>query len=188
MGWVFNHFKHLDQNDLGHCYCQAKVFRIQNTRIAHTGCVLLCFAVVRAPSVSILRPSFSGMGIPVLKIRRSRDRLIFNMGIPILVRRHLYIETALRFRSRLFIFCRVASVALRKSSWRPFCLGLNVLIRCAVCVPYHAFDMQFKMLITFFVINQCLEIYYILLNEKWYMAIMNMTHSIRAGHSGNDPF
>ena len=34
------------------------------------------------------------MGIPMLKIRRSRDRLIFNMGIPILVRQHLYIETA----------------------------------------------------------------------------------------------
>ena len=32
----------------------------------------------------------------MLKIRRSRDRLIFYMGIPILVRRHLYIETALR--------------------------------------------------------------------------------------------
>ena len=27
-------------------------------------------------------------------IRRSRDHLIFNIGIPILVRRHLYIETA----------------------------------------------------------------------------------------------
>ena len=34
------------------------------------------------------------MGIPMLKIRRSRDRLMFNMGIPILVRRHLYTETA----------------------------------------------------------------------------------------------
>ena len=32
-------------------------------------------------------------GIPVLKIRRSWDRLIFNMGIPILVRRYLYIES-----------------------------------------------------------------------------------------------
>ena len=29
----------------------------------------------------------------MLKIRRSRDRLIFNMGIPILIRWHLYIET-----------------------------------------------------------------------------------------------
>ena len=44
--------------------------------------------------VSISRPSFPGMGIPMLKIRRSWDCLIFNMGIPILARRHLYIETA----------------------------------------------------------------------------------------------
>ena len=32
----------------------------------------------------------------MLKIRRSRDRFIFNMGIPILVKRHVYIETAPR--------------------------------------------------------------------------------------------
>ena len=32
----------------------------------------------------------------MLKIRRSWDRLIFNMGIPILVRRHLYTETTPR--------------------------------------------------------------------------------------------
>ena len=37
------------------------------------------------------------MGIPMLKIRRSRDRLILNMGIPILAR-HLHIEMAPRFR------------------------------------------------------------------------------------------
>ena len=35
------------------------------------------------------RPSFPGMGIPMLKIRRSWDRLIFNMTIHILVRRYL---------------------------------------------------------------------------------------------------
>ena len=34
------------------------------------------------------------MGISMLKIRRSHDRLSLNMGIPILVRQHLYIETA----------------------------------------------------------------------------------------------
>ena len=34
------------------------------------------------------------MGIPMLKIRQLRDHLIFNMGILILVRWHLYIETA----------------------------------------------------------------------------------------------
>ena len=33
-------------------------------------------------------------GIPMLEITRSRNRLIFRIGIPILVRWHLYIETA----------------------------------------------------------------------------------------------
>ena len=44
--------------------------------------------------VSIWRPSFPGMVIPMVKKRQSWARLIFSMGIPILVRRHLYIETA----------------------------------------------------------------------------------------------
>ena len=35
------------------------------------------------------------MGISMLKIRQSCDRLIFNMGIPILVRQHLYVETGM---------------------------------------------------------------------------------------------
>ena len=34
----------------------------------------------------------TGIGIPMLKIRRSRDRLIFNMGIPIPGKDGLYIE------------------------------------------------------------------------------------------------
>ena len=38
------------------------------------------------------------MGILMWKIRRSRDRLIFNMGILILVRQHLYTETPLWFK------------------------------------------------------------------------------------------
>ena len=38
-----------------------------------------------------------GMGIPMLKIRQSQDHFIFNMGIPILVRQHLYIEVGLYF-------------------------------------------------------------------------------------------
>ena len=37
---------------------------------------------------------FRMYGIPMLKIRRSRDRLLIHMGIPIRVRRHLCIETA----------------------------------------------------------------------------------------------
>ena len=35
----------------------------------------------------------TSIGIPMLKIRRSRDRLIFNMGIPIPGKDGLYIET-----------------------------------------------------------------------------------------------
>ena len=37
---------------------------------------------------------FPDMKIPVLKIRRSRDPLVFNLGIPILVKRRLYIDMA----------------------------------------------------------------------------------------------
>ena len=44
--------------------------------------------------VSILRSTFLCMGIPMLKIRRSRDLLIFNMVIPLPVRWYLYIQTA----------------------------------------------------------------------------------------------
>ena len=40
-----------------------------------------------------IKTIFPSMGIPILKIRRSQDRLISNMGIPVLVSRHLYIET-----------------------------------------------------------------------------------------------
>ena len=39
-----------------------------------------------------IKTVFPRYGIPMLKISRSWDRLIFNMGIPILVRRHIYIE------------------------------------------------------------------------------------------------
>ena len=41
-----------------------------------------------------IKTVFPGMGITMLKIRRSQDRLIFNMGILMLVRWHHYIETA----------------------------------------------------------------------------------------------
>ena len=50
--------------------------------------------------VSISRLSFPGMGIPMFKIRRSWYRLILNMGKPILVRRHLFIETAPGVKAR----------------------------------------------------------------------------------------
>ena len=45
------------------------------------------------------RLSFPGMRIPILKIRWSWDRLIFNMGISKLIRRHVYIEMPPGFMS-----------------------------------------------------------------------------------------
>ena len=47
--------------------------------------------------VSISKPLFPGMGIPMSKLRQSQDRLIFNMGILTLVRRHLDSKTAPTF-------------------------------------------------------------------------------------------
>ena len=46
--------------------------------------------------VSISRPSYPGMGIPMLKIRWLQDRLIFNMGTlywkdDIFILRHIFI-------------------------------------------------------------------------------------------------
>ena len=40
----------------------------------------------------IIKTVIEGLWIPIMKIRRSHDRLIFIMGIPILLRQHLYIE------------------------------------------------------------------------------------------------
>ena len=42
-----------------------------------------------------LQTLFPGIGIPIIKIRRSWDRLIYMVGIPILIR-YLYIETVSR--------------------------------------------------------------------------------------------
>ena len=47
-----------------------------------------------------IKTVFPRYGIPILKIRRSWDRLIFNIGIPILVRWHLNNEMAPRYPSQ----------------------------------------------------------------------------------------
>ena len=58
-----------------------------------------------------IKTVFLRYGIPMLKIRRSWGRLIFNMGIPILVIRHLYIETAPR--SFLWHTCWLIPILIR---------------------------------------------------------------------------
>ena len=52
-----------------------------------------------------IKTIFPRYGIPMSKIRRSRDRLIFNMGIPILIRHHLYNEMAPLQTDILSAFC-----------------------------------------------------------------------------------
>ena len=63
--------------------------------IRQSGTPTKIFCMSHGP-ISIRRLSFPGMGIPMLKVRWSWDRLFFNMWIPVLVRWHLYIETAPR--------------------------------------------------------------------------------------------
>ena len=41
-----------------------------------------------------IKTIFPGIGIPMLKIRGSKDHLIFNTGIPLPVRQYCYIEMA----------------------------------------------------------------------------------------------
>ena len=50
---------------------------------------------------SIWRWHLTGIGNPIVEIRRSYDRLISTMGFPIPVRRHLYIESG----PRIFVKC-----------------------------------------------------------------------------------
>ena len=62
-----------------------------------------------------IKTVFPGMGIPMLKITRSRDRPIFNMGIPLLVRRHLYIETVPRSRNHIVFIIFIVSYSFIES-------------------------------------------------------------------------
>ena len=54
-------------------------------------------------AVSIWRCCLTSIGIPMLKIRRSCDRLIFNMGIPIPGKDSLYIEMAPSISGNLIV-------------------------------------------------------------------------------------
>ena len=59
-------------------------------------CVLVIFW--KLGGISIQRCHLTSIGIPMLKIRRSRDRFIFNMEIPIPGKDGLYIEMEPWFR------------------------------------------------------------------------------------------
>ena len=80
----------------------ATMFTLENymdvTNKASEMCVLICWRVPASLGfdeliVQELITMTAGMGISVIKIRRSSDRLISIMEIPLLVRGHRHIET-----------------------------------------------------------------------------------------------
>ena len=77
----------------------------------------------------IIKTGFQGMGIPVIKITRSWDGPISIMGIPVLVRRHPYVQTAptlIKCAHSYVLFCLLWLYPLIIDI---FCLSLLGLIR-----------------------------------------------------------
>ena len=91
---------------------------------------MLMDAAQPGPRLNI-KTAFPRYGDSHLKIRRSRDRLIFNMGIPILVRRHLYFETDHRIPNRNYENYKI--VASR--TWAKCMRNCNFQLNMGTCVP-----------------------------------------------------
>ena len=91
----------------------------------------LALLVLNAPGPRLnIKRVFLGMGIPMLKIRWLWERLIFIMGIPILVRQRLYIEKVPR--------CFVATLLpLYNSPWAStICYKEYIWFVMHVCVNW----------------------------------------------------
>ena len=91
----------------------------ENTKCIHCG-FALCEPLARLN----IKTVFLGMNISIMRVRQSWDRLVFIVGMSILVRRHLYIETITMcpdvpcLMPRLHLTCGVFETAI----WRPqFC-------------------------------------------------------------------
>ena len=78
-----------------------------------------CILIESGPGFNI-KTFFPGIGIPIIKRRRSWDRLLFIMGIPILARQHLYIVTApCSWRLWVAVVCTVNTPFAVFSIWVP---------------------------------------------------------------------
>ena len=75
--------------------CHMGFTSVSTGRITPCIRILICKQSVPMAAGIYIKAVFSGIRNPMLKIRRSWDRLIYNMGFPILVRR-LCIETTPR--------------------------------------------------------------------------------------------
>ena len=68
-----------------------------------TGKLSLSCVITRITSAPFQHKAvLRGMRISVIRIRRSRDHLVFIMGIPILARRYLYIENDHQGQSSIY--------------------------------------------------------------------------------------
>ena len=111
------------------------------TFVGHVQDVDVSTCVIREARACLsIKTVFTRYGDSHVKIRRSRDRLIFNMGIPILVRWHLYIEMT----PRLFFFLKrgnICSTTILEMSrinllalWRYDCDVSFIRLILVVCV------------------------------------------------------
>ena len=88
------------------------------------------------------------MGIPVLKIRQSWDCLMFNMGIPILVGQHLYIDTAPSFLNgqpdlvESLDTSTIDETTRLKFSWGRF-IDTNAHPTNEICIEFHIQSKRF---------------------------------------------
>ena len=65
------------------------------------------------------------MGNPIVEIRRSYDRLISAMGFPLLVRRHLYIESGPSLYNVAKLHVATCCRPKWDCKWAPFCGRVN---------------------------------------------------------------
>ena len=120
-GWVNNR----EAGDLRHHRAHYDVI-VMNFGLALGNSICLTYSstATEAGYRLNIKTVFPGMGTLKLNIRRSLNRLIFNMRIPILVRRHLYFETAprafdqnLSLQNTLYIF---SSIVLTSAPYSTF--------------------------------------------------------------------
>ena len=99
---------------------------------------------------SILRCRLTGIGNPIVEIRRSYDRLISTMGFPIPVRRHLYIESGpwwLMMASLLVVVRRAGLLWSQQDfEWR----WSVPLFKCLTVLEFSFILFDLCLLITFF--------------------------------------
>ena len=91
-----------------------------------------------------IKTGFPGMGIPMLKIRWSLDRLIFNMGIPILVRQHLYFEMAPWFNLSIrgfFPYIGIPKIKIRWSKHYPIFIMGTISLQYSTVLPMRSEDL-----------------------------------------------